>query len=345
MEEAFDIAKASSKHGGLVVVRKGQLVFERYFGRGHRDAAPNLASCAKSFTSVAVGRLMDENPEQFSAGLEQKVFTTLHMPEDLFPLNDPRKSDIKLGQLLSMTAGIRGNSPGFIKGKPATIDPPGPDGWQACLDRTAATVDLWCSPGSGFSYATAGVHMLSMMIRRITGMELQAYIQDRIATPLQWGAWGWGYRRKEVTHTPGGGGIAVRAPDMIRFGELLLNDGRWRGQQVIASDYVRACGRLSNYNPHTAYSLQFDVNGDRHVPDVPGDAFWKTGSGGHCLYVVPSLETVIWKLGGRDEQYSSANTGIEDSRDYDSSREGWKSGITEAQGAIRALQTIAAAVA
>ena len=133
IDEAFDIAKASSKHGGLVVVRKGQLVFERYVGRGHRDAAPNLASCGKSFTSVAVGKLMDERPEQFRAGLEQKVFTTLHMPEDLFPLNDPRKSDIKLGQLLSMTAGIRGNSPGFIKRKPATIDPPGPDGWQAWI--------------------------------------------------------------------------------------------------------------------------------------------------------------------------------------------------------------------
>ena len=232
-----------------------------------------------------------------------------------------------------MTAGIRGNSPGFIKGKPATIDPPGPDGWQACLDRTAETVDLSGLPRLRLQLRdNRRTHALDD-IRKVTGMVLQAYIQDRIAKPLKWGVWGWGYRRKEMIHTPGGGGIAVRAPDMIRFGELLLNDGRWRGQQVIPSDYVRACGRLSKYNPHTAYSLQFDVNDDRHVPDVPGDAFWKTGSGGHCLYVVPSLETVIWKLGGRDEQYSSANTGIEDSRDYDSSREGWKSGMTEAQGA------------
>jgi CubicO group peptidase (beta-lactamase class C family) len=130
---------------------------------------------------------------------------------------------------------------------------------------------------------------------------------------------------------------------MIRFGELLLNKGRWRGQQIIRSDYVRACGRLSNYNPHTP--LQPPVNGDGHVQGVPHDAFWETGLGGHCLYVVPSLEIVIWKLGGRDEQYSAANTGIEDAREYDGSREGWKSGITEGRAAIRVLQTVAAACA
>ena len=36
----------------------------------------------------------------------------------------------------------------------------------------------------------------------------------------------------------------------------------------------------------------------------------KTGSGGHCIYVVPSLDLVVWKLGGRDGQYSEGDTGI-----------------------------------
>ncbi len=120
-----------------------------------------------------------------------------------------------------MTSGIRGNSPGFI-----------------------GRVDLWCSPGSGFSYATAGVHMLSMMIREITGMELQAYIQEGIATPLQWGDRGGILAQGSDTHSRRRRDRRTR-PDMIRFGELLLNEGRWRGQQIIPMDYARACGRLS----------------------------------------------------------------------------------------------------
>ena len=50
LDEAFEHIKGSSKHGGLLVVRKSWLVYERYFGRASREAAPNTASCGKSFT-------------------------------------------------------------------------------------------------------------------------------------------------------------------------------------------------------------------------------------------------------------------------------------------------------
>jgi CubicO group peptidase (beta-lactamase class C family) len=162
------------------------------------------------------------------------------------------------------------------------------------VDENAIAADLWCSPGAGYSYATAGVHLVSMMIRRVTGNEMQQYIAERIAKPLGWGEWGFGYRRPEIRHTPGGGGIEVRAKDMIRFGEMLLREGNWNGTQIVPREYVRMCSRRSPFNPHSPYSLQFDVS-DR--------AFWKHGSGGHCIYVVPARELVIWKLGGRDDQY------------------------------------------
>jgi len=55
---------------------------------------------------------------------------------------------------------------------------------------------------------------------------------------------------------------------------------------------------------------QFDVNTDRHIPEFPADAFWKSGSGGHTLYMVPSLDLVVWKLGGRDGQYEERDTGV-----------------------------------
>jgi CubicO group peptidase (beta-lactamase class C family) len=88
---------------------------------------------------------------------------------------------------------------------------------------------------------------------------------------------------------------------MLRFGWLLANDGRWRDQQVIPRDHVLHCRRRSPYNPHFPYSLQFDVD---------TQAFWKHGSGGHTLGIVPSLRLVVWKLGGRDGQYSPADTGL-----------------------------------
>lgn len=310
------------------MVRRGWLVYERYFGRGHREATPNTASCGKSFTSIAVGILLKEKPDLFPDGLDQQVFTPRYFPAEAFPLSDPAKPDIRLGQLLAMTAGIRGNNPCYVHGRPVTIQPAGPDGFIASTDAVALgkraagelnCATLWCKPGEGYSYATASPHLASIMLRHVAGMELQQFIDERLAKPMGWGHWGWGYRRPEVAHTPGGGGIALRATDMLRFGYLLLRRGRWAGRQLVPADYVRHCSRRSPYNRHFPYSLQFEVSG--------GDrGFWKSGSGGHCLYVVPAADLVVFKLGGRDEQYDSRNTGLPapEGFTYDGSREGWK---------------------
>ena len=320
--EAFDFIRTTSRNGGLLVLRHGYLVYENYFGKGQREATPNLGSCGKAFTSIAVGILLNERADLFPDGLDQKIFTPKYMPPMAFPLADPRMANIKLGQLLSFSAGIRGNNPAYVNGKPSTIDPAGPDGWYAIVDEYAlgiedgsdgkrpfSTKTLWCEPGAGYSYATASIHDASIMLRHVTGMELEQYIRTHLAEPLGWGSWGFGYKfAKRVTHTPGGGGIALRSTDMLRFGYMLLHEGRWGSRQVVPERYVKHASSESPYNPHFPYSLQFNVNTGGRLPSIPRDAYWKSGSGGHCIYVVPSLDLVVWKLGGRDGQYRTEDT-------------------------------------
>lgn len=361
LDRAFEFIQESSKNGGLLVVRRGWLVYERYFGRGHREATPNLASCGKSVTSIAVGILVAERPDVFSEGLDQKVFTTKFLPSDAFPLTDPRKADITLGQLLAMTGGIRGNNPVYVNGKPSTIDPPGPDGWQAGVDAIAVgreearqgntrttTTTLWCDPGKGYSYATSSIHLAGLMLQHVTGQSLQAYVDQHLAAPLGWGRWGFGYRAPgQLTRMSGGGGIAVRATDMLRFGYMLLREGRWHGRQVVPAAYVRQASRRSPYNPHYPYSLQFSVNTDGDIPELPPDAFWKAGSGGHALYVVPSLDLVVWKLGGRDDQYSPTNTAMTPHPDAVKAaepRDGWKQTVDNDRALRRTLQLVVASI-
>lgn len=337
LDHAFDYIQGSTRHGGLLVVRHGWLVYERYFGRASREAAPNTASCGKTFTSVAMGILMAERPELFPNGLDQEVYTPRYLPPEAFPLNDPRKARIKLGQLLSMSAGLRGNSPGYVRGKEVPIEPPGLDGWPAMVDTNAFRSSMWCDPGAGYSYATVGPQIVSAIIRHIAGMELESYVRSRIAEPLGWGPFSYGYRRPEITHTPGGGGIAPRATDMLRFAYLLLHQGNWNGRQVVPAAYVRQCGRPSPYNPHYPYSLQTELNSEGAAPQGPRDAYWKQGSGGHAVYVVPSLDMVVWKIGGRDEQYPATAA-------YDGSRRNWRRTVSERAAALHTLELVAAAV-
>ena len=102
LEEAFQYAQTTSQHGGLLVVRHGYLVYEKYFGRGHREANPNMYSIGKMFTSVACGMMLSEQGSRFPDGLAQKVFTQEYLPQ-AFPLSDPRMAGIQLGNLLTMT--------------------------------------------------------------------------------------------------------------------------------------------------------------------------------------------------------------------------------------------------
>ena len=320
LDEAFEYVKRSTKHGGLLVVRRGWLVYERYFGRGHREATPNTASVGKALTSMAVGILIHRRADLFPHGLDQRVMQPAFLPPEAFPLSDPAKAEIKLGQLLAMTAGIRGSSPGMVRGRPVPIDPPGPEGWLAMVDPMALgkmegaenAITLWTPPGGGYSYATASVHLTSIILRHVTGQELEAFVGEHLAQPMGWGAAGLRVQERAPAAGahPGGGGTALRARDMLRFGQLLLRQGRWGAAQLVPSHYVEAATTRSPFNPHYPASLPFEVNFDGRVAGVPRDAFWMSGSGGHSLYVVPSLDLVVYKLGGRGDQYHHRQTGL-----------------------------------
>jgi hypothetical protein len=110
---------------------------------------------------------------------------------------------------------------------------------------------------------------------------------------------------------------------------------------------VRHATRRSPFNPHYPYSLQFDVNTDGEVADLPRDAFWKSGSGGHALYVVPSLDLVVWKLGGRDGQYETRDTGMEvhpDAARSQQPREGWTQTVDDRTAVPETLRKVVAAI-
>src|SRR6201996_8593371 len=110
LDEAFQYTQTSSQHGGLLVLRHGYLVYERYFGRANREANPNMYSIGKMFTSVCCGIMLKEHSDRFPDGLSQKVFTQEFLPA-AFPLSYPEMADIRLGHLLTMTSGLQNSRP------------------------------------------------------------------------------------------------------------------------------------------------------------------------------------------------------------------------------------------
>ncbi|HET6252150.1 MAG TPA: serine hydrolase [Tepidisphaeraceae bacterium] len=327
LDAAYDFTQRCTQNGGLLVVRHGYLVFEKYFGRAHRNANPDMASTGKAVTSIACGIMLHEFHDKIPDGLDTKVFTEKYLPE-AFPLDDPRKANITLGQLLCMSAGYNGEgqSPtGIVHGKAMPLKPSAGQNIRD-LDMSSIRVPLWTDPGAGYSYSSPSPHVASIVLRHVTGMELQDYIAERLGKPMGWGAWGYCLHRGDyvMPHANGAGSIALHATDALRFGYCLLHEGKWDDKQLVPADYVALCNKPIKYNPHCPFTLQFENNSDGHVAGAPRDAYYKSGAGGFGIFIVPSLDLVIYKLGGRDNQYDPALTEIPQPFNYDGSRDNWK---------------------
>ncbi len=108
--------------------------------------------------------------------------------------------------------------------------------------------------------------------------------------------------------------IARFRPDLYR--RLLSHSGTFVNQQSPlnpksphgAWEYHEHL--ISPHNPHCPYTLMFEHNADGRVAGAPRNAFWKSGAGGFTLVIVPSLDLVIYKMGGNNGQYNPALTGL-----------------------------------
>src|SRR5215212_62394 len=125
LEQSWEFTQRCTQNAGLVVVRNGWRVCEKYVGRASRNANPDMASTGKAFTSIACGIMLQEFRDKIPDGLATKVFNEQYLPEAL-PLDDPRKAEITLGQLLCMSAGYwgEGQAPtGIVAGKVTALQP------------------------------------------------------------------------------------------------------------------------------------------------------------------------------------------------------------------------------
>src|SRR5262245_52147030 len=283
LEQAWEFTQRCTQNAGLLVVHNGWLVYEKYFGRASRNVNPDMASTGKAYTSIACGIMLQEFHGKIPAGLDTKVFTREFLPEAFGAdgqLDDSRRQDITLGQLLCMSGGYTGEGgapTAVVMGRSFPLKAvPGQN--IRDLDQSSLRCALWTNAGAGYSYSSPEPHIASIVLRRVTGMELDKYIDERLARPMGWGAWGYCLNRGVIArsdaprsgaqsialregfrmpHANGAGSIAVRATDALRFGYCLAHGGAWGDKQLVPADYVALCNQMSPHNPHSPYTLMF----------------------------------------------------------------------------------------
>ena len=287
----------------LVVIRHGYLVREWFGVPAMPQTTYDVWSSTKSATGIAYGLLLDASrhhrlPGNAQIDLDSKAYDFI--PEG-YPLTDPRKAQITIRQLLTMTSGIPGESHGLV-GLQVT---PGGGEFEIALGRQrdrleASAAKLYTDPGKGWDYSDAAFAHLSLIFNHVTGQEIGDFMKARVFQPIgiensSWDLEGGG--GNIGPHTNAHSGLHFTARDFARLGYLLLHDGSWKGKQIVPKWWIELATKSSqSLNP--SYGYTFWVNTDGKLwPGVPKDAFAFMGYATNRCYVVPSLDLVVVRLG------------------------------------------------
>lgn len=287
LEGAYDYAFADGRRTqGVVVVRGGEIVSERYAPGEDSDDWAASWSMAKSFTSAAIGIAIAEGKIP-----SVDVPMTTYYPE----WKGTPKEAITLRHVLWMSSGLE-----FTESyAPETFDRS--DIIQMVvfqLDQLAyaASRPLAHQPGTRFNYSSGDTMILSGVLQKATGMPADEYITQKLLDPIAMEKVEWW--RDASGHTLGYCCFDTTSRGYARFGQLYLQGGEWGGQQVIPKSWVDASWAPSPAND--GYGYQWWLNrGDDEDPEAADrpDVFSARGHDGQFTYVIPELDMVVVRNG------------------------------------------------
>jgi CubicO group peptidase (beta-lactamase class C family) len=285
---------AANYTDGILILHRGRILYERYFGALTADRQHVAMSVTKSFVSTVAATLITEGK------LDDKATVASYLPE----LRDAGVGDATIRQLLDMTTGLDYSedyadpkSPlwdlkragGFL---PRPPDYRGPDSFFDYLK----TVKKAKPHGETFAYKTVNTDTLGAVLRRVTGKPVSELLRERIFSLL--GAEHDAFFTVDPTGAEfAGAGLNLTLRDLARFGELMRLEGRYHGRQIVPKAVVddirrggdRALFAQAGYKmlPGWSYRSMWWVSHNPH------GAFTARGIHGQGIYIDPAAEIVI----------------------------------------------------
>lgn len=279
---------------GILVMHRGNIVYERYFGALTEDGQHIAHSVTKSFVGTVAAMLVAEGR------LDRDALVTRYIPE----LADSAFGDATVGQVMDMTTGLAYsevytdfNSDAFAFARAGGMmpRPAGYNGPQTTFDYLK-TVKKAGEHGQAFAYKSVNTEVLGWIVSRISGQSLMQVLSERFWKPM-------GMERDAYLQIdPAGmgvaaGGLNLQLRDLGRFCEMMRNEGQFNGREIVPAAVVRdiagggsqAAFAHAGYEtlPGWSYHNQWWVSHNDH------GAYMARGVFGQACYVDPKAEMVI----------------------------------------------------
>jgi CubicO group peptidase (beta-lactamase class C family) len=145
-------------------------------------------------------------------------------------------------------------------------------------------------PGEGFKYSSPAAHLLGGVLRKAIGKPVLEFAEAELFRPLGMGHVEW-YADKTGLQSGGLSGL-FRSRDVLKFGELYLRRGKWRGTELISPAYIAQSVKVQNTGDFFGEPARYGYMW--WITSVAGyEAFYARGYGGQYLMVLPKADLVV----------------------------------------------------
>ncbi len=264
----------------LLISYRGKLVFESYYRRGRANFPHYQMSITKSYTALAVGRAIQMGLLKME-DLDKPAITFLR---ELDTAKLVAGADtITLAQTMQMSSGIRLAEE---KAKELLKNPAQLKG-QAEIQAYLQYSDPIPAMPRQFKYQEPDTAIAMQALNAVAPGGAEAFIKNELLGRMGITQYHWEHAISGLPKSSAGSSILSR--DMVKFGQLILNNGRWKGEQLIPEAYVVRATTPSQINEHYGFFWwveDFNVGGKSY------HSFQGRGAGGQFIFTFPELELI-----------------------------------------------------
>jgi CubicO group peptidase (beta-lactamase class C family) len=274
LNEAFDFAGTKNTYG-LIILKKGKIVKEQYWNNWTKDTRYFLASAGKSVVAFVAGVAQ----QQGIININNKTSQYLGNGWTSLPL--VKENLITVKNQLSMTTGLEDNVPDDNCTTPS------------CLTYKA-------DAGSRWAYHNAPYRLVQNVLAAASNKTWNTYCKETLFDKIGMASALW---VNDVMWS--------NTRDAARFGSLILRKGEWNGTSLLSDQNYYNAMINSSQNLNISYGYLWWLNGKASTmvpgsqlvlntslaPNAPADMFMALGKDDKKIYVVPSLDVVVVRLG------------------------------------------------
>ncbi|QWG05569.1 beta-lactamase family protein [Flammeovirga yaeyamensis] len=276
---------------GIEVVKDNKVVFEDYFNGYSNHDLVHVASVTKSIVSLLLGIAIDKG---FIKSIDQKILE--FFPDYMIKRRETTIQEITIRDLITMTA------PYKFKYEPYTKVYSSDDWTKSVLDFLGGKGKI-----GQFKYTTIGLHVLSGILVSAVGKSIVEFANENLFQPLNIksthhapiknkeeyfaflknkGVSGWVVDPKGMNTA--GWGLALTLNDVSKIGQLYLNLGKWKGTQIVSSQWIAESTKVHSLFNELPYGYLWWI-----IKDETINAYAAIGDGGNIIFISPEKELVI----------------------------------------------------